>query len=147
MIKMNNKLSDMILKHYKDAELDFSKDGEKIIITVSFAPEEDEDWKQLFINGFSANPIAEIILSAETGEAIIEKATKIFAENITKLYNEQLEPHRHFYESVEEIKQDFGGIENIEIIVEDDDLFVDIISSQDIQIWRENMSHSRQENY
>lgn len=149
MIEMTEKLFEIENNSYDDVELEIVKDEDgKVKVIVSFAPEENSfDWRYGYIQDFAAEEkeLAEKALTSE-------EEADCFAEIIREEYNEYCDPTLVFYTSLEEIKQDIAeaGIENVEIIVKDDDpdaMFVDIISSQDIQVWREDILCSRNETY
>ena len=127
------------LKLYRDTILEFKKEGEKAIITIYFEP--DQHWsdivesndRQNLIESFSDTDEAEKVLTENSEEAI-----EAFIEMINDFYNEQLEPHKYFYEAVEEVRQVYNGL--AEVIAKDDPdaIFVDYINSNDIEIWRNN---------
>ena len=133
------------IKDYDDTFIDFEKEGEKVIITITFKPrtraiEINPEQKQKYINAFSG-PLTEVILSEpETKEEaeIVRKAIKLRIETMNNYYNEQLQSR--FYESVEEIRQDYKGFENVKIIVKDDkeEKFVNLITVKDVERWRDN---------
>lgn len=127
------------LKLYRDTVIEFKKEGEKVIIKMFFEP--DQHWsdigasndRQNLIESFSDTDEAEKVLTENSEEAI-----EAFIEMINDFYNEQLEPHRNFYNAVEEISQTYSGL--AEVIVKDDpdSMFVYYINSNDIEIWRNN---------